>query len=171
MQIHLLHFDWRNKVDFAHIKHQCDLTGQHHMSDLQRIQWRVTCGYWWQWHAVSVSACACLLTLWLRSILKPRPFYWQMREIRGSVGYQVGHKNNIRYESMCKYAYVAVEMLQRKEGCVGMPFCREHAVSYMSGQSPGWVTPATCLFTIQLNPSLTFFFSSDSMKLKNTLDS
>lgn len=72
---------------------------------------------------------------------------------------------------MCKYAYVAVEMLQRKEGCVGMPFCREHAVSYMSGQSPGWVTPATRLFTIQLTLSLSLFFTSDSMKLENSLDS
>jgi len=59
---------------------------------------------------------------------------------------------------MCKYAYVAVEILQRKEGCVGMPFYREHAVSYMSGQSPGWVTPATCLFTIQLSLSLFHFY-------------
>lgn len=54
---------------------------------------------------------------------------------------------------MCKYAYVTAEMVQRKEGCVGMPFCREHAVSYMSGQNPGWVTPAACLFIIQLSLS------------------
>lgn len=27
------------------------------------------------------------------------------------------------YVAYVKYAYVAAEVLQRKEGCVGMPFC------------------------------------------------
>jgi len=40
-RIHLLDFDWQNKGDFSLIKHQCNLTGKHHMSDHQQIQWRI----------------------------------------------------------------------------------------------------------------------------------
>ncbi len=137
--------DWQNKVDFALIKQTNqdgrDLTRWHHTNDLQQIQWLT--------FAINGAATGqCVRVCQTRTNVVDK----RKSGLSGLVT-EITH-----YESMCKYAYVAAEVLQRKEGCVGMPFCREHAASYMSGQSPGWVTPATCLFIIQLMLSHFLYF-------------